>query len=64
MKKYVNKAGNVVIIEQEKDGFSPMYENYTFLNLLGRINFPLCKIASLNLSKNGSTLYRNTTFQN
>lgn len=32
MKKYVNKAGNVVIIEQEKDGFSPMYENYTFLN--------------------------------
>ena len=32
MKKYVNKAGNVVIVEQEKDGFSPMYENYTFLN--------------------------------
>jgi hypothetical protein len=41
MKKYVNKAGNVVIIEQEKDGFSPMYENYTFLNYFTwEDNFP------------------------
>ena len=41
MKKYVNKAGNVVIVEQEKDGFSPMYENYTFLNYFTwEDNFP------------------------
>lgn len=41
MKKYVNKAGNVVILEQEKDGFSPMYENYTFLNYFTwEDNFP------------------------
>lgn len=31
-KKYVNQKGNVIIIEQEKGGFSPMYENQTTLN--------------------------------
>ena len=31
-KKYVNGKGNVVLIEKDVDGFSPMYANHTFLN--------------------------------
>ena len=30
--KYLNKNGNVIIIKEDKDGFSPMYENQTVLN--------------------------------
>lgn len=30
-KKYINKSGNVIIIEQDMTGFSPMYQNDTFL---------------------------------
>ena len=31
MKKYANKLGNIIVIEKDVDGFSPMYENDTFL---------------------------------
>ena len=31
-KKYVNGKGNVILIEKDVDGFSPMYANHTFLN--------------------------------
>lgn len=31
MKKYTNKTGNIIVIEKDVDGFSPMYENDTFL---------------------------------
>ena len=30
-KKYINKNGNVIVIEKDMRGFSPMYENHTFL---------------------------------
>ena len=30
-KKYINKNGNVIVIEKDMRGFSPMYENDTFL---------------------------------
>ena len=32
MKKYANKLGNIIVIEKDVDGFSPMYENQTTLN--------------------------------
>lgn len=32
MKKYTNKTGNIIVIEKDVDGFSPMYENQTTLN--------------------------------
>lgn len=32
MKKYANKSNNIIIIEQDMTGFSPMYANRTFLN--------------------------------
>ena len=32
MKKYTNKTGNIIVIEKDADGFSPMYENQTTLN--------------------------------
>ena len=31
MKKYVNKSKNIIVIEKDMRGFSPMYENDTFL---------------------------------
>lgn len=31
MKQYKNKSGNIIIIEQDVNSFSPMYENDTFL---------------------------------
>lgn len=31
MKKYVNKSKNIIVIEKDMRGFSPMYENHTFL---------------------------------
>lgn len=32
MKKYANKLGNIIVIGKDVDGFSPMYENDTFLH--------------------------------
>lgn len=31
MKKYANKSNNIIVIEQDTNSFSPMYENDTFL---------------------------------
>lgn len=39
--KYTNKSGNVIVIEQDMRGFSPMYANHTFLNYFSwEDNFP------------------------
>lgn len=41
MKKYANKSNNIIIIEQDMTGFSPMYANRTFLNYFTwEDNFP------------------------
>lgn len=39
--KYANKVGNVIVIEKDMRGFSPMYANHTFLNYFTwEDNFP------------------------
>lgn len=40
-KKYINKNGNIIVVEQDMRGFSPMYANHTFLNYFSwEDNFP------------------------
>lgn len=41
MKQYKNKSGNIIMIEKDMSGFSPMYANHTFLNYFTwEDNFP------------------------